>query len=60
LEPDSRSLPIAEGPNPDDLGKLPFRDWEDSEDSLRPSLFLTILIVFIAVILGWLILEFLI
>jgi hypothetical protein len=60
LEPDSRTLPVAEGPTPEDLHRLPLEDWEDSDDSLRPSLFLTILIVFSAVILGWLILRFLV
>lgn len=60
LEPDSRSLPIAEGPGPEELDKLRYESWDDADESLRPSFFLTVLIVFSAVILGWLILHFLI
>lgn len=59
LEPDSRRLPVADGPGPDEMDKYQFQDWDDSDEAPRASLVLTILIVFSAVILGWLILHYL-
>lgn len=59
LEPDSGSMPIADGPGPDELNGLRFKEWEGEDEPPHSSVFLTVLIIFSAVLLGWLILHFL-
>ena len=59
MEIDPTKIPIAGGVGPEDIPyKLPYDDWDEPEQGVRPGLFLVLLCVLLAVVVVLVVLKF--